>query len=87
MTEPMPGTEPGPEDEPLPLGVTRTPTGRAEVDAQLERLADVDHLPADGHIAVYEDVHRELRSELASLDTGPGEPRPAQPPGDRPPGR
>ncbi|EWS90739.1 hypothetical protein SSIG_01104 [Streptomyces filamentosus NRRL 11379] len=64
---------------PAPLGVVRTPTGHAAVDARLERLADADHLPADGHIEVYEDVHRGLRAELTSLDA-----RPAAVPG--PPG-
>ncbi|MGW4840893.1 hypothetical protein [Streptomyces globisporus] len=64
---------------PAPLGVVRTPTGHGAVDAGLERLADADHLPADGHIEVYEDVHRGLRAELTSLDA-----RPAAVPG--PPG-
>ncbi|MFI1251563.1 hypothetical protein ACH4TY_33420 [Streptomyces anulatus] len=57
--------------EPVPLGVGRTPTGHGAVDARLERLADADHLPADGHIEVYEDVHRGLRAELTSLDARP----------------
>ncbi|WP_405711281.1 hypothetical protein [Streptomyces sp. NBC_00046] len=56
---------------PAPLGVVRTPTGNAAVDAELERLADADHLPADGHIEVYEDVHRGLRETLTALDAGP----------------
>ncbi|MEE1769251.1 hypothetical protein PUR34_14085 [Streptomyces sp. JV185] len=56
---------------PAPLGVVRTPTGNAGVDAELERLADADHLPADGHIEVYEDVHRGLRESLTALDAGP----------------
>lgn len=56
---------------PAPLGVVRTPTGNAGVDAELERLADADHLPADGHIEVYEDVHRGLRETLTALDAGP----------------
>ncbi|MGW8488539.1 hypothetical protein [Streptomyces sp. NPDC055886] len=64
---------------PAPLGVVRTPTGHEAVDGRLERLADVDHLPADGHIEVYEDVHRGLRSELTSLDA-----RPAAAPGPVP---
>ncbi|MFD7385361.1 hypothetical protein [Streptomyces anulatus] len=64
----VPSFEPA---EPTPLGVVRTPTGHAAVDARLERLADADHLPADGHIEVYEDVHRGLRSELTSLDARP----------------
>lgn len=70
-----PTSPPGPR----PSGVVRTPTGHAAVDARLERLADADHLPADGHIEVYEDVHRGLRAELTSLDA-----RPAAVPG--PPG-
>ncbi|MFJ5112052.1 hypothetical protein ACIQAD_15615 [Streptomyces sp. NPDC088551] len=56
---------------PLPLGLERTPTGDAEVDALLTRLADADHLPADGHVEVYEDVHRGLRHVLTALDTRP----------------
>lgn len=56
---------------PPPLGVGRTPTDNAEVDAALERLADADHLPADGHIEVYEDVHRGLRDALTALDARP----------------
>jgi hypothetical protein len=56
---------------PAALGVQRVPTGDAGVDAQLERLADADHLPADGHLEVYEDVHRGLRDELTALDARP----------------
>ncbi|QIP87173.1 hypothetical protein GLX30_27660 [Streptomyces sp. Tu 2975] len=57
---------------PAPLGVQRVPTGDAGVDALLERLGDVDHLAADGHREVYEDVHRGLRDALTALDTRPG---------------
>ncbi|MEU3557169.1 hypothetical protein [Streptomyces fragilis] len=53
---------------PAPLGVPRTPTGDARVDTALERLADADHLAADGHLEVYEDVHRALREALTALD-------------------
>ncbi|MGW7306443.1 hypothetical protein ACWGI1_12800 [Streptomyces sp. NPDC054835] len=60
---------------PAPLGVGRTPTGRPAVDALLDRLGDADHLTADGHLDVYEDVHRGLRAELTSLDERPA-PRP-----------
>jgi hypothetical protein len=88
MKESIPGVEPEPEQEPgpdaapeayagpTPLGVPRTPTGNTEVDAQLGRLADADHLRADGHIEVYEDVHRGLRDALTALDTRPGPPPP-----------
>ncbi|MCQ9134535.1 MULTISPECIES: hypothetical protein [Streptomyces] len=62
---------------PAPLAVPRTLTGHAEVDAQLERLADADHLATDGHVEVYEDVHRGLRDALTALDARPGPPAPA----------
>ncbi|MFF7547041.1 hypothetical protein ACFZCU_25905 [Streptomyces canus] len=64
-----PGYDPA---APAPLNVPRTPTGNAEVDAQLERLGDADHLATDGHIEVYEDVHRGLRDALTALDARPG---------------
>ncbi|MEU0970107.1 hypothetical protein ABZ357_33575 [Streptomyces sp. NPDC005917] len=70
---------------PAPLNVPRTPTGNAEVDAQLGRLGDADHLATDGHPEVYEDVHRGLRDALTALDARPGPPAPAPPYGDRAP--
>ncbi|MFF3494357.1 hypothetical protein ACFYWS_23735 [Streptomyces sp. NPDC002795] len=66
---PEPATEPSYDPAaPAPLGIERTPTGNAEVDAQLERLGDVDHLAASGHAEVYEDVHQGLRNALTALD-------------------
>jgi hypothetical protein len=59
-----------------PLNVPRSPTGDADVDAALDRLADADHLATDGHIEVYEDVHRGLREALTALDARPGPPSP-----------
>jgi hypothetical protein len=59
--------------------VDRTPTGNAEVDAQLDRLGDADHLATDGHVEVYEDVHRGLRDALTALDARPGPPAPPTP--------
>ncbi|MFJ9567614.1 hypothetical protein ACIRQQ_47310 [Streptomyces fuscichromogenes] len=73
---------------PAPLNVPRTPTGDAEVDDRLDRLADADHLATDGHLEVYEDVHRGLRDALTALDVRPappGPPAPAPPYGNRPP--
>lgn len=70
---------------PAPLNVTRTPTGDAEVDDRLDRLGDADHLATDGHLEVYEDVHRGLRDALTALDVRPGPPAPAPPNGSRPP--
>ncbi|WP_077799586.1 hypothetical protein [Streptomyces sp. JHA26] len=61
---------------PAPLGVPRAPTGDPEVDAVLRRLTDADHLATDGHVAVYEDVHRGLRDALTALDARPGPPVP-----------
>ncbi|WP_371679194.1 hypothetical protein [Streptomyces sp. NBC_01276] len=67
-----PGAEPAGEPAgPAALGLVRTPTGHAGVDAHLERLADADHLPADEHAAVYEDVHGGLREALTALDAPP----------------
>lgn len=53
---------------PEPLGVAVEPTGNAEVDAALTRLADAGELPVHAHTEVYEDVHRELRDALTALD-------------------
>ncbi|MFJ1975081.1 hypothetical protein ACIO93_41385 [Streptomyces sp. NPDC087903] len=79
---PEPQTPAEPEQDPAvpaPLDVERTSTGNAEVDAQLERLADADHLATDGHVEVYEDVHRGLRDALTALDARPGPPAPPPP--------
>ncbi|MEV2206607.1 hypothetical protein AB0E16_14295 [Streptomyces sp. NPDC047970] len=59
------------------MGVARTPTGNTAVDTLVARLADLDHLAADGHTEVYEDVHRGLRDALTALDSPPG-PRPPE---------
>ncbi|MGW3013762.1 hypothetical protein ACWC9R_33765 [Streptomyces sp. NPDC001219] len=74
-----PDTAAGPEESagPQPIGVGVTPTGETAVDARLRRLADADHLPASGHLQVYEDVHRGLRDVLAGLDQHPGPPAPS----------
>ncbi|MFD9395946.1 hypothetical protein ACFWBB_35960 [Streptomyces sp. NPDC060000] len=89
-TAPETGTEGAPETvpeeqehdpaAPAPLDVPRTPTGNAEVDGLLGRLADADHLATDGHVEVYEDVHRELRDALTALDARPGPSAPTRHP-------
>ncbi|MFF4898711.1 hypothetical protein [Streptomyces sp. NPDC001068] len=68
---------------PAPLNVPRTPTGNADVDGRLDRLGDADHLATDGHLEVYEDVHRGLRDALTELDARPA---PPGPPAPAPPG-
>ncbi|MEV1022754.1 hypothetical protein [Streptomyces sp. NPDC050264] len=73
---PAPGEPSYEPAAPAPLGIERTLTGNADVDAQLERLGDVDHLAADGHVEVYEDVHQGLRTALTALDAAP---RPSSP--------
>ncbi|MDT0567550.1 hypothetical protein RM704_08720 [Streptomyces sp. DSM 3412] len=79
--------EAGPEYDPAapaPLDVPRTATGHPEVDAALDRLADTDHLATDGHVEVYEDVHRGLRDALTALDARPGPPAPTRHPTSTP---
>ena len=85
MDDAVPEAPPAAEEEPAydpaapaPLNVPRTPTGDAEVDAALGRLGDADHLATEGHVEVYEDVHRGLRDALTALDARPG-PSPAAP--------
>ncbi|MFE7902493.1 hypothetical protein ACFU3E_34375 [Streptomyces sp. NPDC057424] len=87
MDDAVPGTPPAAQEEPAydpaapaPLNVPRTPTGDAGVDAALGRLGDADHLATDGHVEVYEDVHRGLRDALTALDARPGPPAPARHP-------
>ncbi|WP_234391864.1 hypothetical protein [Streptomyces sp. WM6378] len=81
MSDSMPGPEAEPEVQadvesevvgPSPLDVPRGPTGDAGIDALVERLGDVDHLGTDGHLEVYEDVHRGLRGSLTALDARQG---------------
>jgi hypothetical protein len=43
------------------------PTGDADVDAALERLAEIQERPTPEHAEVYEDVHRRLQAALADL--------------------
>ncbi|WP_446041890.1 hypothetical protein [Streptomyces sp. SID1121] len=74
---PPPAFEPA---APRPLGVERVPTGDPAADELLTRLADADHLPADGHQEVYEDVHRGLRDALTALDARPAPQGPPAPP-------
>ncbi|ARF78127.1 hypothetical protein ACIG0C_36275 [Kitasatospora aureofaciens] len=51
-----------------PLGVELLPTGHPGVDAGLARLDALDGVPAEAHVAVYEDVHQRLADTLAALD-------------------
>ena len=73
------GADPDAPAPPAPLGVPCTPTGSAGVDELLVRLADADDLAADGHLELYENVHRDLRDTLTALDQRPGLPAPSTP--------
>ncbi|MGH3329062.1 MAG: hypothetical protein ACRDPT_14940 [Streptomycetales bacterium] len=58
----------GPPD---PFGhIEVQPTGDPGVDAAVASLAELSDLPVEKHVAVYEDVHRQLRDTLAELDGG-----------------
>lgn len=45
-------------------------TGVASVDAALERLADLETAPVEGHVEIFDDVQRRLHDALAELDDG-----------------
>ncbi|MFD4660601.1 hypothetical protein ACFWP2_33875 [Kitasatospora sp. NPDC058444] len=51
-----------------PPGLEPVPTGHPGVDAALARLEALDGVPAEAHVAVYEDVHQRLVDTLAALD-------------------
>lgn len=46
----------------------RPTTGEPAVDAALSRLDHLDEAPVSEHVAVYDDVHRNLQDALADLD-------------------
>ncbi len=43
-------------------------TGVSSVDAAMAELGRLDELPTSEHVAVYEDLHRQLQDALADLD-------------------
>ncbi len=40
----------------------------AVIDTAIERLDALDELPVAEHVAVYDEVHRQLQDTLATLD-------------------
>jgi hypothetical protein len=58
---------------------TRPTAGDPRVDEAVARLGRLDGLPLDEHVALYEDLHDELRRVLSELDDQgqPGGPGPA----------
>ncbi|CUR59037.1 conserved hypothetical protein [metagenome] len=58
------------------------PTGHPDVDAVLGTLAELDDLPVEEHVAVFEHAHERLRSALEARPPA-GDPIP---PGLRPGG-
>jgi broad specificity phosphatase PhoE len=56
------------QQSPTPrIEVDVEPTGDADVDAALERLAEIPERATPEHAEVYEDVHRRLQAALADL--------------------
>ena len=51
----------------LPLKENVQPTGDARVDAALERMQDVENLPIDEQVQVFDEVHRRLQDALSDL--------------------
>jgi hypothetical protein len=47
------------------------PTGEPRVDEALDLLVDLDPQSVDGHVAVFEEVHRRLHGALADTDPAP----------------
>lgn len=58
-----------------PFEVDITPTGHAQVDGVLDRLAELADRPLAAHGDVYDDVHQRLRGILAEPAPGRGEDR------------
>ena len=58
------------QNEPADPGTTGDP----QVDAALDKLADLAELPLNEHPAVFEQIHGALTGALGTLGSGPGEP-------------
>lgn len=63
----MPQDTSGDQHEDRPRG-DDAPTGGADVDAALARLAELVDLPPADHVGVFEDVHERLKQVLSDLD-------------------
>lgn len=49
------------------------PTGNPVVDSVLDSMAELDRLPPDEHVAVFEAAHERLRSALADAGEPPAD--------------
>jgi hypothetical protein len=58
------------QNEPADPGTTGDP----QVDAALDKLADLAELPLNEHPAVFEQIHGALTGALGTLDSGTGGP-------------
>jgi hypothetical protein len=65
---PAPPEQPERPELPAPLGIEPVVTGDDAVDRALARLAGADTLATHEHVAMYEDVHADLRETLDALD-------------------
>jgi hypothetical protein len=60
--------EPAVEHEAQPADDTAPASGAPATEAARTRLAELDETPLEGHVEVFEDVHRRLQEGLADLD-------------------
>ena len=68
MADEMADEAASPATRERPYASVPQPTGVQTVDAAVERLAELDALPTNEHVAVYDAVHRQLQDALADLD-------------------
>lgn len=53
------------------------PTGLPRVEAVVDAVVDIGSVPLEGHVAVYEQAHRELRAVLDDPDAAAADVEPA----------
>ena len=54
-------------EEAVPALFALPQTGEARVDDAIARLSDLENLPVNDHVEIFEDVHRRLHETLADL--------------------
>jgi hypothetical protein len=69
-----PAVRPPVREGPAPVPEGPGTTGDPQVDAALDKLADLAELPLNEHPAVFEQIHGALAGALGTLDTTTGDP-------------